>query len=120
MIISVLRLTEDGNFEDNITCLDVDYRTAKTIATVILQHNVRVFLTLPACAGPAQPSKGVERTRQKQEFWDKLPDEFDRKAYSQLAESLGLNPKSIDRTVRKWCDEGKLENVAHGRYAKVK
>lgn len=45
MCLSVLRLTEDGNFEDNIVCLDIDYQTAKTIVSVILQHNIRVFLT---------------------------------------------------------------------------
>ena len=120
MCISVLRLTEDGNFEDNIVCLDIDYQTAKAIVSVILQHNIRVFLTLPTGTAPVLQSKGTERTKQKQEFWDKLPAEFDRKTYSQIAESLGLNPKSLDRTVRKWCDEGRLENVAHGKYAKVK
>ena len=88
--------------------------------SVILQQNIRVFLTLPTGTAPVLQSKGTERTKQKQEFWDKLPAEFDRKTYSQIAESLGLNPKSLDRTVRKWCDEGRLENVAHGKYAKVK
>ena len=119
MCLSVLRLTEDGDFESDITCLDTDYRTAKTIVTVILRHNIRVFLTLPADAAPAQKSKGAERTIQKQQFWDRLPAEFDRKEYSQIADSLGLNPKSLDRTVRKWCDDGKLENVSHGKYRKV-
>ncbi len=119
MCLSVLRLAEDGDFESDITCLDADYRTAKTIATVILRHNIRVFFTLPANAAPAQKSKGTERTLQKRQFWDRLPAEFDRKEYSQIADSLGLNPKSLDRTVRKWCDDGKLENVSHGKYRKV-
>ena len=120
MCISVLRLMEDGNFEENIVCLDIDYQTAKSITSVILQHNIKVFMTLPTITATSQPSKGTERTRQKQDFWNKLPEEFDRKTYSQIAGSLGLNPKSIDRTVRKWCDEGKLENTAHGQYAKCK
>ena len=54
----------------------------------------------------------------RQTFLDNLPPEFDRKTYSSIAEQMGLNPKSIDRTVRKWCDDGKLENVAHGQYRK--
>ena len=54
----------------------------------------------------------------KEQFFESLPMEFDRKAYSQLAEQLGLNPKSIDRTIRRWCDEGRLENIAHGKYRK--
>ena len=92
MCLSVLRLIEDGAFEDDITCLDIDYQTANT--------------------------KGG-RNRLKEQFFESLPAEFDRKAYSQLAEQLGLNPKSIDRTIRRWCDEGRLENIAHGKYQKV-
>ena len=118
MCLSVLRLTEDGDFDSDITCLDIDYQTSKTIVSVILQHNIRVFLTLPANAAPMQKSKGAERTIQKQQFWDKLPAEFDRKEYSKVAESLGLVPKSLDRTIHKWCEEGKLENTAHGKYRK--
>ncbi len=119
MCLSVLRLAEDGDFESDITCLDADYRTAKTIATVILRHNIRVFFTLPATAAPVHKSKGTERTVRRQQFWDSLPAEFDRKEYSRIADTLGLNSKSLDRTVRKWCDEGKLENISHGRYRKV-
>lgn len=51
---------------------------------------------------------------------DSLPDTFDRKTYSDVAVSVGLNPRSIDRTIGQWCDEGRLERTAHGQYAKVK
>ena len=63
-------------------------------------------------------AKGGQRGRIKQVFLERLPAEFDRKTYAQLAEEVGLNAKSIDRTIRKWCEEGILENVAHGRYKK--
>ena len=43
----------------------------------------------------------------------------DRKTYAQLAEEVGLNAKSSDRTIRKWCDGGILENIVHGRYKKI-
>ena len=117
MCISVLRLTEDGNYEDDITCLDIDYQTAKTIALTLIQHNAKVFSTLPSTPQPIM-AKGGQRGRLKQVFLERLPAEFDRKTYAQLAEEVGLNAKSIDRTIRKWCEEGILENVAHGRYKK--
>ncbi len=117
MCISVLRLTEDGSFEDDITCLDIDYQTAKTIALTLIQHNAKVFSTLPSTPQPVM-AKGGQRGRLKQVFLERLPAEFDRKTYAQLAEEVGLNAKSIDRTIRKWCEEGILENVAHGRYKK--
>lgn len=118
MCLSVLRLIEDGAFEDDITCLDIDYQTAKTIAGVLIRHNAKVFGTLPSSPQPIANTKGG-RKRLKEQFFESLPAEFDRKAYSQLAEQLGLNPKSIDRTIRRWCDEGRLENIAHGKYQKV-
>lgn len=118
MCISVLRLAENGNFEDDIVCLDEDYASAKTIASVLIQHNAKVFSTLPTA--PDTPQSNIAKNTLLQEFYDSLPENFDRKLYSQLAERLGLNPKSIDRTVRKWCESGKLENVAHGKYAKSK
>ncbi len=118
MCISVLRLAENGNFEDDIVCLDEDYASAKAIASVLIQHNAKVFSTLPTA--PDTPQSNIAKTTLLQEFYDSLPENFDRKLYSQLAERLGLNPKSIDRTVRKWCESGKLENVAHGKYAKSK
>ena len=52
MCISVLRLTEDGNYEDDITCLDIDYQTAKTITLTLIQHNAKVFSTLPSTPQP--------------------------------------------------------------------
>ena len=53
-------------------------------------------------------------------YLEALPDEFDRKTYCELATSMGLNPKSIERTIKKWCEEGRLENVAYGKYRKFK
>ena len=98
--------------------LDIDYQTAKTIALTLIQHNAKVFSTLPSTPQPIM-AKGGQRGRLKQVFLERLPAEFDRKTYAQLAEEVGLNAKSIDRTIRKWCDGGILENIIHGRYKKI-
>jgi len=120
MIISTLRLQEDGNFCDDIVCLDQDYQTAKTIISVIIQHNARVFSELPKTPSLATSlAKGSARNKMHQMFFDALPSEFDRKEYASIAAQVGLNPSSIDRTIRKWVEEGKLENVSHGRYRKL-
>ena len=47
MILSVIRIMEDGIIEDGLTCLDTDYQSAMTMASVILRHNAHVFFTLP-------------------------------------------------------------------------
>lgn len=47
-----------------------------------------------------------------------LPAEFDRQSYTEIATTLGINPRTADRIIRRWCDTGQLENVAHGKYRK--
>ena len=114
-----LRIMEDGNFEDTLRCLDEDYHTAKTIANVLIQHDARVFHTLANTTAAPKTASIAQRQSIHLKFFDALPDDFDRKTYTELATQMGLNPKSMDRVIRKWCDDGKLENVTHGKYAKV-
>ena len=119
MCLSALRIMEDGNFEDTLRCLDEDYRTAKIVADVLIQHDARVFHTLSNTTAAPRTASAAQRQSAHTKFFETLPDEFDRKTYSDLATQMGLNPKSMDRVIRKWCDDGKLENPAHGKYAKI-
>ena len=119
MCLSALRIMEDGNFEDTLCCMDEDYRTAKTIADVLIQHDARVFHTLANITAAPRTASAVQRQSAHTKFFEALPDEFDRKTYADIATQMGLNPKSMDRVIRKWCDDGKLENPAHGKYTKV-
>ena len=32
--------------------------------------------------------------------------------------NLGINPKSVDRLIKRWCGEGTLIKVSHGNYRK--
>ena len=109
MILSALRIMETGNFEDDLVCLDQDYDTAKSIADVLIEHNAKVFLDLPQSqyqTGTA--AKGSARNRMHQDFFAALPDNFDRKTYLATAVQVGLNQNSVDRLIRKWCEEGNI------------
>ena len=119
MCLSALRIMEDGNFEDTLCCLDQDYKTAKTIATVLIQHDARVFHTLANTTAAPKTASVAQRQTVHNKFFEALPDDFDRKTYTDIATHLGLNPKSMDRVIRKWCEEGKLENISHGHYTKI-
>ena len=120
MILSAIRIMETGNFENDIVCLDRDYDTAISIADVLIEHDAKVFLDLPQRqmqTGTA--AKGFARNRMHQDFFTALPDSFDRKTYLATAVQVGLNQNSVDRLIRKWCEEGKLENTSHGKYRKT-
>lgn len=119
MILSALRMQEDGDFVNDLVCLDQDYQIAKRILDVIIRHNARVFSELPKTSSSvALPARGSQGGKLHQAFFDNLPKEFDRKDYQRIATLVGLNPSSVDRNIRKWVEEGKLENVSHGKYRK--
>ena len=119
MILSAFRIMEDGIIGDRPTCLDTDYQSAMTMASVILRHNAHIFLSLPK-ADTAQLTSSVSTrtTLQQRQFLEALPPDFDRQTYTELATSLGVNPRTADRIIRRWCDTGQLENVSHGKYRK--
>ena len=120
MILSAIRIMETGNFENDIVCLDRDYDTAISIADVLIEHDAKVFLDLPQRQMQASTAaKGSARNRMHQEFFAAMPDNFDRKTYLATAVQVGLNQNSVDRLIRKWCEEGKLENISHGKYSKT-
>lgn len=118
MLLSALRIMENGDFSPQLICSDTDYATAKTIAEVIIRHDERVFRTLATPTATIPFSTAAQRQSQQLKYLESLPDEFDRKTYCELATTMGLNPKSIERTIKKWCEEGRLENVAYGKYRK--
>lgn len=120
MLLSALRIMENGDFSPQLICSDTDYTTARTIADVIIRHDERVFRTLASPASPTTVSTTAQRQSLQLKYLEVLPDEFDRKTYCELATTMGLNPKSIERTIKKWCEEGQLENVAYGKYRKLK
>ncbi len=119
MCLTTLRIMEHGSFDETMHCSDEDYATAKTIASVLIRHDARVFHTLANTSPLPKTAIAAARQTTHQKFFDALPEEFDRQAYIELATRMGLNPASIDRTVRKWCNEGKLENPGYGKYRKA-
>lgn len=115
MVFSILRIMDDGCFEENITCLDEDYDNAMTIAKVLMEHIVHIFRRLPQ---PSQDTQEVKMTLTKQRFWDALPAEFDTKTFNEIAVSQGLAGKTAEKYIYTWVKTGQLIRVAQGKYAK--
>lgn len=120
MILSTLRIMEDGCFSPELICSDTDYTAARAIADVIILHDERVFRTLASSIPPTAVSTAAQRQSLQLKYLEALPDEFDRKTYCELAITMGLNPKSIERTIKKLYEEDRLENVAYVKYRKRK
>ena len=116
MVLSVLRIMENGCFDNTLLCMDVDFETALTMAEVLLQHTGKVFRELPKVA--STPSGSGQKTVRRQLFLDKLPSEFERREFIEIAASLGIPQSTAERNVKKWCDDGWLSQLEQGKYRK--
>ena len=114
MILTTLRVMEHGAFDAEMWCLDEDFNSAMKIAQVLIEHTSKVFRELPKVA----TGSGSQKTIRKQVFWEKLPDEFDRKTFVDVSAGLGIPLSTAERSVKKWCEEGLVERVDQGKYRK--
>ncbi len=90
MILSALRLPEQGEFPGQMVCSDTDFSTALTIAMTLEKHAIAVYQNLPN-----NELKGL-----KQKFYEALPDIFNRQTYLTTAEELGIKQKNADKLIR--------------------
>lgn len=116
MILSTLRIMEDGCFEEHLTCTDADFDTALIISETLLHHTVKVFEELPRLA--ASSSSTGQKTVRRQLFLDKLPDSFTRKDFIDISASLGIPLKTAERHISQWCKDGLIERIEQGKYLK--
>lgn len=92
LILSTLRVLESGNdIPSTITCDDNSFQAALDISLRLLEHSRFVYTHLPSSALGVNPRA--------KEFYNALPESFDRKRYLQVADKLGLKPKTVERYV---------------------
>ena len=117
MILSCVRIMDDGNYGTDLECIDDDFNAAMTISKALMQHTVRVFKDLPRMA-TQKPTRGGQKTVRRQLFLDALPDEFDRKTFIEVSSRIGIPLSTAERNIKKWTEEGLLQRLDLGRYKK--
>lgn len=115
MILSSLRMVDNGCFPDIIECDDDDFKASIIMARVLLEHTAKVFGSLPLTDCEAL-SNGL--TNIKQTFLDNLPQSFSRRDYLAVAERLKIASKTAERYISKFCSTGRLKHSAHDSYEK--
>lgn len=116
MILSSLRMVDNGCFPDTIECDDDDFKASIIMAKVLLEHTAKVFGSLPLTDCEAL-SNGL--TNIKQTFLDNLPQSFSRRDYLAVAERLKIASKTAERYISKFCSTGRLKHSAHDSYEKT-
>ena len=108
MILTVLRMFEDGDITDTLTCSDQDFETALTIVTTLEKHAIAIYNNMDNTG-----LKGIKLA-----FYEKLPQKFDRQGYLKIAESLGIQTKSAEHYITQF--QAKLiRHDDHNEYTKI-
>lgn len=116
MILSSLKMIDNGCFPDIIECDDDDFKASIIMAKVLLEHTAKVFGSLPL-TGCEALSNGL--TNIKQTFLDNLPQCFSRRDYLAVAEKLKIASKTAERYISRFCSTGRLKHSAHDSYEKT-
>jgi hypothetical protein len=103
-ILGVMRDKSHSN--GRLTCKDEDFAIAISICCTLLQHSVYTFKTTADTNSPIN------------EFYNNLPDSFNRQQAMVVAESLGIKSRRMDTYLKELTGTKKIKKVTHGTYEK--
>lgn len=114
MVFSAIRKFESKSRYKEIECTDVDFKTALALTKVYLEHSLMMFNNLPK-----QGEQGVfKSSKNKQTFYDALPESFQRKEAVAIGEMFEMKPRSVDSFLHT-CIGKYLEQPKAGFYKKM-
>lgn len=112
MILTALRIMDNGELRSPLVCSDTDFNIAMEIVKVLVQHAAHVFQQLPTdTAAKIQPN-------QKQQFLNMLPVEFDRQTYLSVADKLKIPAKTAEKQIARFAKTGLINHYAQNQYRK--
>jgi len=113
MILTTLRIMDNGQVHSPLICRDRDFNTALSMVKILVQHASQVFQQLPAETVTIVPKN------QKQQFLNELPQEFCRKDYLAVANKLGIPDKTAEKHIKRFAVNGLISHFAHDKYKKT-
>jgi hypothetical protein len=113
MILTTLRIMDDGQLQSLLVCSDTDFNNALSMVKILVQHAARVYQQLPTEAAKELPPN------QKQQFLNVLPVEFSRKDYLVAAHELGIPDKTAEKHIKRFSVNGLINHFAHDKYKKL-
>ncbi len=117
MVLSALRIIDNGNFSTTLVCSDNDFQTARSMVEVLLKHTAKVYQLLPT--NNVENTQG-NKNQLKQQFFDILPPDFDKQTAITIAQKINIPLKTAERYLKQWCLSGQLNHILHGQYSKSK
>jgi hypothetical protein len=112
MILTTLRIMDNGHIASPLICEDTDFYTALKLVKILIQHAAKVFSDLPA------EQEVSKRENKKQSFLEALPPEFSRQEYLTTAKSLNIPDKTAEKHIAKFVQNDLINHFAHDKYKK--
>ncbi|WP_438711075.1 hypothetical protein ACSTS3_21465 [Aquimarina muelleri] len=114
MILTALRILENGKLAKVHQCSALDFNITLRITETLLEHTEAVFLYLPE----RKPILPRQKTH-KELFLDQLPVEFTTKVFKDMAQVLDISSKSAERYIKEFIEKGYLQRSAQGQYRHI-
>jgi len=96
MIFKAIRKFSNKENATEVYCLDIDFESAVSLIKTYLQHSIIMFNNLPK-QGEQGPFKGGENKKQ---FFDALPNEFQRKEAVEMAINFNIKERTVDNFLK--------------------
>ena len=112
MILTALRQYAEVKENRNQVCNDIDFATAITISETLLTHS---FITLNLLPKAKVNRSNISQTN----YLNRLPKTFSREDATNVGSEMNLSKRSCDGYLKKYVDDGKIEKVSFGQYAKL-
>ncbi len=115
MLLTAIRRFESKDWTAELVCQESDYQIAKALVEVYRVHGFFLF-------GMLGKAKGVnyhQLPNRKKQFFENLPDRFQRKEAVEVGGKLGISSASVGRWLKQMT-EVYLEQSEYGMYQKVK
>jgi hypothetical protein len=113
MILSALRILENGDTSCTIICEARDFQTAIAMVKVLVKHSSKVFSELP------EDVKPVQRKNRKEKYLASLPKIFNRQKYLEMAKSLSIPDKTAEGYITEFYKKGLIHREQHDYYVNL-
>ena len=110
MILSALRIMEDGELPERLICKEQDFETTLEMIKVLVKHASKVFSELP------EERQMPKRSNQKERFLNNLPREFNRQQYLAVAQKMNIPDKTAEGYIGDFSKRGILHHEKKDHY----
>jgi Protein of unknown function (DUF3987)/VirE N-terminal domain len=114
MLFSVLRIAEAGAaINSELACTDQDLECSLNLVGTLLYHTIKIFNQLK------KGGKKRSFKENKANYYDKLPNTFDRGKAMEIARYMEIKEKTAENYVSQYILEEILERLEHNSYQKL-